>query len=166
MENAELAMLYKDHSPWLRNWLRRRTGCSHQAADLAQDTFLKLLARQDSVVGGLRRPRAFLATIARHLLIDHWRRRDLEQAWLDTLAALPEEEVPPPQEHLSLLETLVALDRMLDRLKPTVRQAFLLARLEGLTCPEVACRMGISLSTVERHIACALRRCYEVKFQL
>lgn len=165
IETADLAMLYKEHSHWLRIWLRRRTGCSHQAADLAQDTFIKLLSRQNGSTPWIHQPRAFLSAIARGLLIDHWRRRDLELAWLDALAALPETEVPSPEISLAMLETLIALDRLLDSLKPQVRQAFLLARLDGLTCPEVARQMNISLATVERYIASVLRRCYELKFQ-
>lgn len=164
IESADLAMLYKDHSPWLRSWLRRKTGCSHEAADLAQDTFIRLLSRQENPAQGIGRPRAFLSTIARGLLIDHWRRRDLERAWLEALAALPETEVPSPEVGFVLLESLIALDRLLDTFKPQVRQAFLLARLDGMSCPEVARQMNLSLATVERYIASVLRRCYELKF--
>ena len=34
----ELGLLYADHHGWLSGWLRSRVGCSHTAADLAQDT--------------------------------------------------------------------------------------------------------------------------------
>lgn len=165
IESTDLAMLYKDHSPWLRTWLKGKTGCSQEAADLAQDTFIKLLSRQHNLMQGIHRPRAFLSTIARGLLIDHWRRRDLERAWLDALAVLPEVEVPSPEVSFALLETLIALDRLLDTFKPPVRQAFLLTRLDGMTCPEVARQMNLSLATVERYIASVLQRCYEMKFQ-
>ena len=36
--------LYQDHHGWLQGWLRRRLGCAENAADLAQDTFARLLA--------------------------------------------------------------------------------------------------------------------------
>ena len=76
----------------LERWLLRRTGCSAQAAELAQDTFVRLMVRrrQPAASSSMRHPRAFLATIARGLLIDEWRRRDIERAWLDTLAAQAE----------------------------------------------------------------------------
>jgi DNA-directed RNA polymerase specialized sigma24 family protein len=45
-----------------------------------------------------------------------------------------------------------------------VRRAFLWARLEGLTCPEIAERLGVSLATAERYIATALRHCYALHF--
>lgn len=154
--------LYSDHSTWLQGWLRRKLGNACDAADLAQDTFMRILARQE--VPELREPRAFLSTVARGLVVEHWRRRELEQAWLETLAQLPEQEVPSPESRLQFLETLTAIDNMLDQLKPKVRTAFLLAQLDGLTCPQIAEHIGVSLSTVERYLAAALRHCYVIRF--
>jgi DNA-directed RNA polymerase specialized sigma24 family protein len=63
-----------------------------------------------------------------------------------------------------VLQALIGIDAMLDRLKPQVRAAFLCARLEALTCPQIAERLGVSLATVERYIATALRHCYALRF--
>lgn len=154
--------LYTDHLSWLLNWLRRRVGCMETAADLSQDVFTRLLLRQDVV--HVRRPRAYLGSIARGLVIDHWRRRDVEQAWRDIQATLPKEMQPSPEERYEIIETLTAVDRILAELKPRMRTAFLLARLEGMTCPRIAERLGVSLATVERDIAGALRRCHRAAF--
>lgn len=154
--------LYHLHHGWLQGWLRRQLGCSHDAADIAQDVFMRLLARQQPVEP--REPRAFLSTVARGLVIEHWRRRELERAWLETLAALPEAEAPSTESRLIFLETLTEIDRMLDGLRPAVRTAFLLAQLDGLTCPQIAQQLGVSLATVERHIAKALRACYALRY--
>jgi len=156
--------LYIDHHNWLYQWLRRRLGNSCDAADIAQDTFMRLLTRQQK--DQVKEPRAYLSTIARGLVVDHWRRRELEQAWLETLAALPEAEMPSPENHALLLEALRQIDQMLDSLKPRMRQVFLMAQLDGLTCPQIALRLGISRSTVERDLATALRACYALYFEL
>ncbi|GGC12756.1 ECF sigma factor FoxI [Oxalicibacterium flavum] len=161
-QHQQIHALYNDHHHWLNGWLRRQLGNAFDAADIAQDTFMRILARRE--IPELREPRAFLSTVARGLVIEHWRRRELEQAWLETLAQLPETEAPSPESRLQFLEALVAIDRMLDQLKPAVRQAFLLAQLDGLTCPQIAHRLGVSLSTVERYIAAALRHCYTLRF--
>lgn len=158
----QVQVLYVDHNTWLQGWLRRKLGNAFDAADLAQDTFMRILARQE--VPELREPRAFLSTIARGLVVEHWRRRELEQAWLETLAQLPEQEVPSPENRLQFLEMLSAIDHMLDQLKPNIRTVFLLAQLDGLTCPQIAERIGVSLSTVERYLAAALRHCYTIRF--
>ncbi|CAH1903822.1 putative RNA polymerase sigma factor FecI [Candidatus Nitrotoga sp. HW29] len=160
----QIHILYTDHHSWLYGWLRRKLGNACHAADLAQDTFMRVLTRQQPLY--LDEPRAYLSTIARGLVVDHWRRRELELAWLEILAVLPETEEPSPEMRLIFLETLIEIDRLLDSLKPQVRTAFLLAQLDGLTCPQIAEHLGVSLSTVERYIAKALRGCYALRFEL
>lgn len=154
--------LYSEHHGWLKNWLRSKLGNAADAADLAQDTFLRLLGRSDSL--DLRTPRAFLRTVARGLVIDHWRREELERAYLEALAQLPEAEAPSPESRELILEVLERIALMLDRLKPKPRTAFLLAQCEGLSHKEVAAQMGISLRSVERYVADALYQCYLLRF--
>ena len=159
--------LYKEQSSWLAAWLRQRLGCPHQAADLAHDTFVRVIGRRHLLQRqGLNEPRAYLATIARGLLVDHWRRKEIERAWLDALASLPEEQMPSPELRLALLETLTEIDQMLDALKPEIRRAFLLAQLDGLSCREIAEDLGVSLATAERYVARALRACYDFRYNL
>ena len=60
------------------------------AADLAQDTFIRVLTARDAAsVEPIHEPRAFLRTVAGRLLSNHLRRRSLELAWQQTLASLP-----------------------------------------------------------------------------
>ncbi len=160
--NAQVDELYRGHHSWLRGWLFKRLECHHQAADLAQDTFLRLLGRD--TLNGLREPRAFLATVAKGLVVDHYRRLSLERAWLDSLAALPEPEAPSAEARVLVLETLVEIDRMLDGLKPKVRSAFLLSQLDGLTYPQIAEQLGISLSSVQQYMTQAFGHCYRVLY--
>lgn len=155
--SKEIQTLYSDHHGWLYGWLRRKLGDSFDAADLAQDVFMRLLNKPAAT--DFRQPRAYLSTVARHLVVEHWRRRELERAWLATLAALPEQETPSPEARLLVLEALAEIDAMLDQLKPKIRAAFLLAQLEGLTCRQISIRMGVSIATVERYIAAALLHC-------
>ncbi|QIQ71229.1 putative RNA polymerase sigma factor FecI [Pseudomonas coronafaciens] len=63
--NHSVASLYQAHNTWLTTWLRRRLGCPHNAADLAQDTFIKVLGARDSAQ--IIEPRAFLTTIAKRV---------------------------------------------------------------------------------------------------
>ncbi|MEM5429862.1 sigma-70 family RNA polymerase sigma factor [Cupriavidus oxalaticus] len=159
--HAQVNELYHDHHGWLQGWLRRKLGNACDAADLAQDVFLRLLHRD---LAPIREPRIYLGRIADGLVIDHWRRRALERAWLETLAQLPEAHAPSPESRLAFLQALIEIDRLLDALKPKVRSAFLWAQLEGLTCRQIAERLGVSLSTAERYIGTALRHCYTVRF--
>lgn len=150
--------LYTAHHGWLLGLLRRRLNCPHGAADLAHDTFVRVLQRPE-VVPDLREPRAYLTTIARGLLHDHWRRRSLEQAWLDTLAALPEDVMLGPEEALAMRETLQQLDDLLGRLAPKAREAFVLSQLQGLGYAQIATRLDVSERTVKRYMAQGFELC-------
>lgn len=149
--------LYVDHHGWLINWLRGKLGCGFSAADLAQDTFLRLMVSCNPQA--LREPRAYLTTVAKGLVIDHWRRRRLEEAYCEAIAQLPEASVPSPETRLLLLEALARIDALLDGMNPRARTAFLMSRLEGLGHQEIAGRLGASVSSVEKYIAAGFRHC-------
>lgn len=157
--HADIRALYIDHHAWLLGWFRKRLRHGDTAADLAHDTFVHILGKPERLQE-LRQPRAWLSTVAHGLLVDRVRRQRVERAYLEAIGHLPEAEVPSPESQLILLETLTRVDALLDGLQPRVRMAFLLSRLEGLGYKEIAARLGISLSSVEKYMAIAIRHCY------
>lgn len=162
--HGQLPTLYRAHGSWLQAWLRRRLGNAWDAADLTQDTFVRLLAAPPTTPERqrgwqLQEPRAYLTVIARRLMVSLLRRRSLEQAWLQTLASLPAPQAPSPEQRLLILEALEEIDALLDGLPVPVRTAFLLAQLEGASQAEIAAHLGVSERTVKRHIARALAHC-------
>lgn len=150
--------LYRDHRGWLLAWLRRSVACPHRAEDLSQDTFLRLLGRTADVAP--REPRAFLLTIAKGLLFDHFRRAALEQAYLSELMRLPEDEQPSAEQQQLILEDLKAIDRLLGKLSTRARSAFLLNRLDGLPHAQIAEQLGVSVPRVRQYLAQGMRQCY------
>ncbi|WP_282297403.1 sigma-70 family RNA polymerase sigma factor [Stenotrophomonas sp. PS02289] len=152
-----LGSLYRDHRSWLQGWLSGRVGCRETAADLTQDTFVRLAADRD--LQALREPRAFLTTVARGLAANWFRRQSLERAYLQQLASLPEPVLPSLEEQALVREALQQIDAMLDTLPRVARQVFLLAQFEGLKQDAIAVRLGLSLSTVKRHFKRALVQC-------
>ncbi|HEY8334377.1 MAG TPA: sigma-70 family RNA polymerase sigma factor, partial [Tardiphaga sp.] len=107
----------------------------------------------------LSEPRAYLTVIAKRLMANLYRRRSLEQAYLDALAAMPEPVAPSPEQQAIILETLQDIDAMLDGLPAPVRTAFLMAQLEGLGYAEIATKLAVSERTVKRYMAQALAQC-------
>lgn len=153
----DIGVLYSEHHPWLYGWLRRKLGDANQAADLAQDTFVRILAGRTTT--SIAEPRAYLTTIAKGLLVNWYRRQALEHAWLEALAHLPEQEVPSPEQRYIVLETLQEIDAMLDTLPPAVKRAFLLSQIEGLKYDAIARTLDVSLITVKRYMKQAFRHC-------
>lgn len=97
-------------------------------------------------------------------MIDLWRREEIERAYLETIAHLPEAEAPSAETRALVIELLESIARMLEGLRPKVRQAFLLAQCEGLTHKQIAAQMGLSLRSVERYVAAALYHCYVLRY--
>ncbi|MFJ5483595.1 sigma-70 family RNA polymerase sigma factor [Pectobacterium actinidiae] len=155
--SALFVTLYGHHHTWLRHWLYRRLGCNEAAADLTQDTFVRVLNKPS--LDELKQPRAYLSTIAYSLFVNLLRRRQLERSYLEALAQLPETLTPSPEERWQLFEVLQEVDEMLDGLPVKVRTAFLLSQLDGLTHREIAERLHVSKSSVRHYIAQALLRC-------
>jgi len=150
--------LYLVHRRWLTEWLRSRLGCPDTAADLAQDTFIRLLTARE--IAPIREPRAFLTTVAKRVLFNHYRRQDLERAYLEALSQMPKPLAPSEEHRAIILQTLLELDALLDGLPVLVKRAFLLAQVDGLGYQDIADELGISLATVKRYLHKAAMRCY------
>ncbi len=155
--SSPVAEMYCAHRGWLHAWLQRRLGDTGDAADLTQDTFVRVLSTRH--LEAPRESRALLTHIAKGLLIDHWRRRDIERAYLEAIAHLPEPEVPSPETRLLLVEALMQVEAMLALLKPLTRRLFLMAQLDGMTLAAIAEQTGTPVITVRRHIQRALVAC-------
>lgn len=152
-----ISILYQDHHGWLFGWLRRKLGCNEQAADIAHDTFVRLLGQRRQP--DFHEPRALLAHVAKGLVVDHWRRQAVERAYLETIAHLPEPEAPSPETRLLILESLYRIEAMLRTMPPRTQEIFLLAQLDGLTYAQIAARLGTSLITVKRHMRSGFLAC-------
>lgn len=165
VDSSCVQTLYTSHHRWLHELLRRRLNNAFDAADLAHDTFIRVLKRPQ-VFSGETHERSYLATIARGLCIDHWRRRQLEQAWLDTLAAQPQAVQPSPEQRAIIVETLYEVDAMLQRLPRKVRDAFVLAQLHGLPYRDIADQIGVGERMVKKYLAQALMHCAMLEAEL
>ena len=155
-----LANLYHDNHAWLRGWLSRQVRCPQDAADLAQDTFARILNARESVAT-LREPRAFLSTTARRLIIDQVRRKQIENAYLQELALTAEalEGYQSPEQILTTLEALEQIAIILEGMQDKARQAFVLYYLDGLTQCQIARQLGLSDRTVRKYLIQALLHC-------
>lgn len=153
--------LYAEHHGWLHGWLRKKLGNAGDAADLAHDTYLRILATGH--LPAADDSRRHLTQIAKGLVIDLYRRRQIEAAYLDALARLPEAQAPSEELRALTLEALLEVDAILQGLAPKARAAFLLCRLDGLSYREIAAQLAVSVSSVEKYIAGALLACHQAR---
>lgn len=155
--SAYIRYIYNHHYRWLVTTIQKKLNCQHTAADLAQDTFLKLLKKEAALE--INEPRAYLTTIAHGLMVSHFRRMAIEAAYLATLAHNTVEQQPSAEMQLITIEAIVQIDSMLAGLPYKVRTAYLLLQLEGLSYAEIAKQLNVTTRSVTNYIAKASLHC-------
>lgn len=149
----------------LLNFLNRQVQDRDTAADLAQESYARVLAAQQAGQPVLD-ARALLYRTARNLVTDQHRRSEFRNHdSLDTVAEADLQQAPrhlQPEEALASRQTVHAYAQVIENLPPRCREAFVMHLLEDLPQAEIAKRMGISVSMVEKHVirgTLACRRC-------
>ena len=158
-----LEALYSDHHGWLRGWLRKKLGNAFDAADLAHDTYVRIMVSGNTPLPD--QSRRHLTQIANGLVIDLYRRRQIEAAYLDAISLMPAPEVPSEEARALVIEALIELDTMLHGLPAKARMALLLCKLDGLSYREIAGRLHVSVSSVEKYVAAGLLTCYQALYE-
>jgi RNA polymerase sigma factor (sigma-70 family) len=137
----------------LRKLLRHRGRTKDEADDLIQEAFLRLQAyRRERQV---REPEAFLVRTVQNLTIDA-RRQKLHRGphvAVDTETLRLIDPTPEPDEVVAARQRLQQLKAGLATLPPRTREIILLNRIDGLSQQQIAERLRISVSAVEKHIA-------------
>lgn len=150
--------MYADHHGWLRTWLRRRLGNAFDAADLAHDTYLRIM--RSGRIPPADESRRLLTHVANGLVIDLHRRRKIESAYLEAIAMLPEVLAPSEETRALAIEALMEIDAILNTLSAKARTALLLRKLDGMSYQDIAKQLKVSVSSVEKYIAAGLQACY------
>ncbi|MBA2928101.1 sigma-70 family RNA polymerase sigma factor [Pseudomonas sivasensis] len=149
--------IYEQHHSWLHGWLRGKLHNACDAADVAHDTFVRILGGRHAAQ--ILEPRDYLATIARGLVIDRYRRHAIEQAYKQSLAERPDATAISEEDKAIIIETLVAVDKALASLGERSRRIFMLSQIDGLTYQQIADQLQVSLTTVKKHMVRALTEC-------
>ena len=154
-------MLERYHRELL-NFLSRQVNDRDTAADLAQESFVRVLAAQQAGQAVLDM-RALLYRTARNLVIDQHRRNEVRKH--DDLDALPEDQHPSAPQHLQPEEALAssqvirAYVATIEALPARCREAYVLHVFDELSHAQIAQHMGISVSMVEKHVVRAMVAC-------
>lgn len=149
-----MVALHGEHARALWAYVLRLTGDRAQAEDVVQETLLRAWRSPDVLAGTTGSTRAWLFTVARHLVIDEWRTGRSRREVL--AAAPPEPRGEPASETDQLLEGWLVADA-LARLSEEHRQVVVLCYLRGASVAEAARRLGIPEGTVKSRTYYALR---------
>jgi RNA polymerase sigma-70 factor (ECF subfamily) len=143
----------------LRGWLRRRMqSLPDEVEDLVQETLLAIHLQRGTYDPEVPVSRWVLA-IARHKLIDLWRRRGRREARHAALDDLPEATLPAVWDELPVQRDLATL---LGALPKAQQDAITLTKLEGLSVAEASHRSGVSVSALKVQVHRGLKRLAEL----
>ena len=156
---AVLVSLYDRALPQVYGYLLPRCGSAALAEDLTAETFMAAVsAATRRAVPDLTV--AWLVGVARHKLVDHWRRRERESRSLEAVHGGRDDMDDPCDERLDAEQAHAALSR----LGPPQRAALTLRYLDGLPVAQVAEILGRSVQATETLLVRArraFRRVYE-----
>lgn len=148
-DNApSLSELYRRYGSWLKGRLSGTYGDA--AEDLVQETYLRVAPYQQR--GTINHPKALLLRIARNIAADQGRQASTAKAHRNALARVTD------RAEADQLDDLITKQMILS-LPLEVRDVFVLSRVVGLTCQEVAHRLGLTTKAVEWRLSRALIHC-------
>ena len=162
-DKTVLLSLYEEKRANLVRFFAARLNSRAEAEDLVQDLYLRLTTMEP--VATVENPSALLHRNRSNLLLDRMRRQkrsgardhDWREANTTILAGREVADEPSADEVVTARQRLRAQVEAVDDLPEKTRHAFQLHKLDGLSHAETARRMGISTSTVEKHISSALK---------
>ncbi len=147
------------HRAALRRYLRRLTSGAEDVEDLVQETYVRMYAWRDH--REIESPRALLFRIAHNTAVEGARRRSAQAT--DTVEDFEGLSVysseAPPDEQIDSRRRFESFCAAVDRLPPLCRRAFVLRKVYRLSHEEIAAVLGVSHSTIEKHVAKGLLRC-------
>ncbi|ABL71062.1 MULTISPECIES: RNA polymerase sigma factor [Paracoccus] len=157
-----LTDLFRRHHRDLLRYATRLVGDRDQGEEVVQNTYLRL-ARRGAAAAAIRYPKTYAFTAARTAAIDLTARRHAE--WLhrvdfDAVAELQGGE--DAAQALYRRQRILRMAVLLNELPVACQTAFLMNKVEGRSHREIAARLGVSVSMVEKHVMRALMHCRDL----
>lgn len=159
-DDVDVCTAFVRHQAALKRFISRFLGNSpHDVEDVAQETFL----RAYNAANGrqIERPRSYLFRIAKHVALTQLTRKSRQMT--DYIDDLDGSEVfkggDSAEEELMALQTLRIHCEAVLQLSPKCRRVYLMRKVYGMPHKEIAARLGIAVSTVEKHLIKGVEVC-------
>jgi RNA polymerase sigma-70 factor (ECF subfamily) len=139
------------YSPMVYGLLRRGLGPTADLDDAMEEVFLRLY-RRVKMLRDATALRSFVFSIAVRVLRGQLRRRFIRRSVLLSRMGDLSDVVEPPLD-VEAREALRRVYTLFDKLRPLDRTIFVLRQADGMSLPEIASVVEVSLSTVKRRLA-------------
>lgn len=161
---SDIYRAFLEHQTAIRRVIARYCAHPEDIEDLAQHTFLRGFAAETKT--RIREPKAFLLRIARNLALSEIKRHG--RRFTDSLEdceiseVLKDDRQASAEDRLDATRKLAALSMAVAQLPPDCRDVLLMRKVEQLRFKQIATRLNVSVSTVEKRVAKALVLCAAV----
>jgi RNA polymerase sigma factor (sigma-70 family) len=160
LSSADLLKVFLEYRTRLERMVAGRLQSRHAAQDIAQDLYLKLprVAEQFPSTDDARR---YLVRMAANAALDHQRTEGRRAELLAGAQDLFDGVEASPEELTVSRDEIGQLEAALRELPAKCRDVLYLSRVEGMTHAEIAARLGVSKSLVDKYAVRALLHCRE-----
>ena len=158
--DADINALFTAHRANLLRYLKMRLGNLEEAEEVLQEAFMRFVKARETTE--VENDYALLVRICSNQAVDRIRanasRKNRERSWGDQYYRSRSDDdalgssYASQERQVSAREDIKKVMEVLDGFSETLRTAFILHRFEGLALKEVAARMNLAQSTVEKHI--------------
>jgi RNA polymerase sigma factor (sigma-70 family) len=146
------------HEADVRRWIasRTRVGRTYDVDDIVQEAYARIGTMDPATIS---HPKAYFFRTARNLILEHLQRERIVpiEGMADFDLKNIRDTAPGPEHIVSARQDLKRFQEALATLPPQCREVFLLGKVAGLSQKDIAIRMGLAESTVEKHLSRALR---------
>lgn len=152
VNKTEFKQIFDAYFNPIRRFLFYRIGNEDKASDMAQDLFLKLWEKRETLT--LQNIKSLLYKMANELAISEMRKMSVRRSYANSVVYAGEDI--SAHEQLQFEETMSRYVKALDEMPEIQRVTFLLSRNEELKYSEIAEMLGISVKAVEKRMSGAL----------
>lgn len=143
---------------YLKAFLRRFVHRHQDIEDIAQEAYIRAFKVEQG--NAIDHPKTLLFTIAKNVALNELRSKARRVTdYIEESQAPPEANGPSTEEEVVALERLELYCSAVDGLPEQCRRVYLLRKVHGLAHKDIASQLGITVRTVERHLAKGVLKC-------
>jgi RNA polymerase sigma-70 factor (ECF subfamily) len=152
-DHRSYELLFLSYHPKVYHFLYGFIKNEEEAFDMAQEIFYKVWVNRE-MMGEVRSFKAYLFTMARHLIYNHYEHNLVKEKY--TLSRLDHPETYEPEQDMFAKDLSLLIDLVISQMPEQRQRIFKMSRKEGFSSDEIASRLNINKRTVENHISNAL----------
>lgn len=153
MTKEEFTIIFEQHFDPVRSYVFYRCGNEELATDIAQDCFMKIWEKRNSIV--VSKVKGLLYKMASDLFINHFHSDKRARRLFDNINF--DDVDYSPEELLSFEQLKEKYEKLIEEMPENQRVVFLMSRIEELQYKEIAERLGLSVKAVEKRMGIALK---------